>query len=65
MYNAHRGMMAHQVPNNRLTELLDQIRAEFDSQLGQAGRSEHERDSFSMASSIFMLMELPLIDLLW
>lgn len=49
MYNAHRGMMPqHQPPNNRLTELLDQIRVEFDNQAGQAGRDEHQRESFSM-----------------
>ena len=38
MYNAHRGMVA--APNNRLTELLDSVRAEFDNQQSRAGEYE-------------------------
>lgn len=38
-------MPQHNVPV-RLTELLDQIRAEFDTQMGQAGRDEHQREAF-------------------
>lgn len=48
-------MPQHQVPNNRLTELLDQIRAEFDSQLGQAGRGEHERENFSTVVLLWLV----------
>jgi len=44
MYNAHRGMMPHQAPTNRLTELLEQIRVEFDTQAGSLGDSARERD---------------------
>ncbi|KAI9677594.1 MAG: general transcription repressor [Caeruleum heppii] len=40
MYNSHRGMVA--APNNRLTELLDQIRAEFENQAGRTGEYEHQ-----------------------
>ena len=49
MYNAHRGMLPqHQMPNNRLTELLDQVRAEFEAQVGRQGEDQHQRESFSM-----------------
>ena len=41
MYNAHRGMVP--APNNRLTELLDQVRAEFESQ--QSRNGEYEQNS--------------------
>lgn len=41
MYNAHRGMVP--TPNNRLTELLDQVRAEFESQ--QSRNGEYEQNS--------------------
>jgi len=52
MYNSHRGMLPqHQPPNTRLTELLEQIRVEFESQAGQAGRDEHQRENFSKKSS--------------
>ena len=40
MYNAHRGLVGQ--PNNRLAELLDQVRAEFDNQAGRAGDYEHQ-----------------------
>ncbi|KAL8710492.1 MAG: hypothetical protein Q9220_004924 [cf. Caloplaca sp. 1 TL-2023] len=38
MYNTHRGMVAG--PSNRLTELLDQVRQEFDSQQSRTGEYE-------------------------
>ena len=41
MYNAHRGMVP--APNNRLTELLDQLRQEFDTQTMSTGEFEHQR----------------------
>ncbi|MCJ1337081.1 general transcription repressor [Bachmanniomyces sp. S44760] len=40
MYNAHRGMVP--APNNRLTELLDQVRAEFDQQQNRTGEYEQQ-----------------------
>ncbi|KAI9841971.1 MAG: general transcription repressor [Thelocarpon superellum] len=40
MYNSHRGMVT--APNNRLTELLDQLRAEFENQAGRTGEYEHQ-----------------------
>jgi len=49
MYNnSHRGMMPHQVPSNRLTELLEQIRVEFDTQAGSLGDSARQRDEMSV-----------------
>ena len=52
MYNAHRGMVPAPLPNGRLTELLDQIRAEFE---GQQNKSEdYERNSkFASTPSLF------------
>ena len=43
MYNAHRGMVP--ASNNRLTELLDQVRAEFDNQ--QSRTAEYDQQSKS------------------
>nr|POE65070.1 transcriptional repressor rco-1 [Quercus suber] len=40
MYNAHRGMAQAPHPANRLQELLDQVRAEFDQQVNRAGETE-------------------------
>jgi hypothetical protein len=40
MYNAHRGMVP--APNSRLTELLDQLRQEFESQSRSTGEFEHQ-----------------------
>jgi len=51
MYNAHRGMMPHQAPTNRLTELLEQIRVEFDTQAGSLGDSARERDQMGRLKS--------------
>ena len=45
MYNAHRGMVPAPPPNARLTELLDQIRAEFDGQMSKG--EDYERNSKS------------------
>lgn len=50
MYNAHRGMVP--APNNRLTELLDQVRAEFESQ--QSRNGEYEQNStFAVFDKMF------------
>lgn len=40
MYNTHRGMIPQ--PNNRLNELLEQLRQEFDNQSRTAGDYEHQ-----------------------
>ncbi|KAI9772871.1 MAG: general transcription repressor [Geoglossum simile] len=40
MYNAHRGMVS--TPNIRLTELLDQVRTEFENQVARTGEYEHQ-----------------------
>ncbi|KAJ6024520.1 Transcriptional repressor rco-1 [Penicillium herquei] len=40
MYNAHRGMVP--APNSRLTELLDQLRQEFETQSRSTGEFEHQ-----------------------
>lgn len=40
MYNAHRGMVP--APNSRLTELLDQLRQEFENQSRSTGEFEHQ-----------------------
>ena len=40
MYNAHRGMVP--APNSRLTELLDQLRQEFENQSRNTGEFEHQ-----------------------
>lgn len=46
MYNAHRGIAgAPAPPNNRLVELLEQVRAEFEAQGGRANEYEHQRES--------------------
>ena len=39
MYNSHRGMAT--APSTRLTELLDQVRAEFENVAGRTGEYEH------------------------
>lgn len=41
MYNAHRGIPP--APSNRLTELLEQVRQEFENQQSRAG--EYEQNS--------------------
>lgn len=43
MYNTHRGMVP--APNARLTELLDQLRQEFETQSRSTGEFEHQRTS--------------------
>ncbi|KAG5288002.1 transcriptional repressor TUP1 [Histoplasma ohiense] len=40
MYNAHRGMVGG--PNSRLTELLDQLRQEYENQSRSTGEFEHQ-----------------------
>ncbi|KAJ5107566.1 Transcriptional repressor rco-1 [Penicillium angulare] len=40
MYNTHRGMVP--APNSRLTELLDQLRQEFETQSRSTGEFEHQ-----------------------
>ncbi|KAJ9643062.1 general transcription repressor [Coniosporium tulheliwenetii] len=41
MYNAHRGMVPG-APNNRLAELLEQVRQEFEAEAGRAGDYERQ-----------------------
>jgi len=43
MYNSHRGIMPTQPANNRLAELLDGVRQEFDAQAGRATEYEQQR----------------------
>lgn len=45
MYNAHRGMAPGPQPGGRLTELLEQVRGEFDAQVGRSAEHEHQRKS--------------------
>lgn len=42
MYGSHRAMVTAP-PNTRLTELLDQLRQEFDNQSRSTGEFEHQR----------------------
>jgi hypothetical protein len=44
MYNAHRGMVQPPSNNNRLSELFDQIRREFDAH-SQERAGEHDQNS--------------------
>lgn len=53
MYNAHRGMVP--APNSRLTELLDQLRQEFENQSRNTGEFEHQSMPLR---SLFPLMDL-------
>jgi hypothetical protein len=53
MYNAHRGLVPQ--PNNRLSELLDQVRAEFDNQAGRAGDYEHQSESSLIISIAYCM----------
>lgn len=45
MYNAHRGMgpPGPPAPGARLAELLEQVRAEFETQAGRSNEHEHQR----------------------
>ena len=44
MYNAHRGVPPGPQPGgNRLADLLEQVRQEFDQQAGRSSESEHQR----------------------
>ena len=53
MYNAHRGMVPP--PGSRLSELLDQLRQEFENQSRSTGEFEHQcvYTPFSFCSSPF------------
>jgi glucose repression regulatory protein TUP1 len=44
MYNAHRGMgpPGQAPPGTRLAELLEQVRAEFETQAGRSNEHEHQ-----------------------
>ncbi|MCJ1468453.1 general transcription repressor [Pseudocyphellaria aurata] len=53
MYNAHRGMVP--APNNRLTELLDQVRAEFESQ--QSRNGEYEQNMATQLQEMEMVRQ--------
>lgn len=52
MYNAHRGMVP--APNSRLTELLEQIRQEFENQSRSTGEFEHQCKSLLVQHGIFV-----------
>ncbi|WPG98143.1 Hypothetical protein R9X50_00092900 [Acrodontium crateriforme] len=43
MYNSHRGMAQPPPPPNRLAELLDQVRAEFEAAAGRSNDHENQR----------------------
>ena len=43
MYTAHRGMGVPTQPNTRLTELLDQVRTEFDGERSKTAEYEQNR----------------------
>jgi glucose repression regulatory protein TUP1 len=45
MYNTHRGMgpPGQAPPGTRLAELLEQVRAEFETQAGRSNEHEHQR----------------------
>ena len=45
MYNAHRGMVP--APSSRLTELLDQVRAEFDNQQNRTAEYDQQSEFVS------------------
>ena len=53
MYNTHRGMVP--APNSRLTELLDQLRQEFENQSRSTGEFEHQcMCAFELSSSFLI-----------
>jgi hypothetical protein len=55
MYNAHRGMVP--APNSRLSELLEQLRQEFDNQSRSTGEFEHQRSYLLFTASICVVIE--------
>jgi hypothetical protein len=57
MYNTHRGMVP--APNSRLTELLDQLRQEFESQSRSTGEFEHQCMSLPLPPSNGYSLVLP------
>ena len=60
MFNTHRGMVS--APNSRLTELLDQVRAEFDNQQNRTGDYEQQSEftGFGLPSAAGMHFSAPL-----
>lgn len=48
MYNAHRGIVGA-APSNRLNELMEQLRQEFDNQSRGSGELEHQSTSNARA----------------
>lgn len=58
MYHQHRGMLPHNAMQNpRLTELLEQIKTEFESQGQRVVADGHERDTFCEYHSWFLYHE--------
>jgi hypothetical protein len=57
MYNTHRGMVP--APNSRLTELLDQLRQEFESQSRSTGEFEHQCMSLPLPPQTVILWYSP------
>ncbi len=56
MYNAHRGMPPGPHPGNRLAELLDQVRAEFEAAAGRT--NEHEQQCKCAVMHICPMVQL-------
>ena len=65
MFNAHRGMVS--APNSRLTELLDQVRQEFDNQQNRTGDYEQQSrfadTRLLLATSMHFAVSLCLLNL--
>jgi hypothetical protein len=51
MYNAHRGMVP--APTNRLNELLDQLRAEFESQANRTQEYDQQSKLYFRPTSLY------------
>ena len=66
MYNSHRGIMPTQPANNRLAELLDGVRQEFDAQAGRATEYEQQRKcSIPESSLVYFHFESIMIRLVY
>lgn len=64
MYNTHRGMIPHQqLPSSRLTELLEQIRQEFDAQAGTSGEFDRQREQASKSRHLCSVVDSALTTL--
>ena len=50
MYNAHRGVPPGPQPGNRLGDLLEQVRQEFEQQAGRSSEHEHARKYYPSKS---------------